>query len=84
MDQNMNGDTAAILTALSDARNELTKSIGDLHSEFSKFQGGIEERVKTVEENQDKADTRQWYHSVIVLAGSILHHDLGQWFKLKF
>ena len=78
-----NEDTAAILTALSDSRNELTKAIGELHSEFSSFKGGMEVRVESIEKDQEKADKRQWVHSCIVFAGSMIHHDLGQWLHWK-
>jgi hypothetical protein len=80
----MNEDTATILTALSDNRNELTKAIGDLHAEFSGFKGNMEARVDAVEQSQEKTEKRQWIHSCIVFAGSIVHHDLGQWLHLKF
>jgi hypothetical protein len=77
-------DTATILTALSNSRNELTKAIGDLHQEFSGFKGGMEARVTTIEKDQEKADRRQWVHSCIVFAGTLIHHDLGTWLHLRF
>jgi hypothetical protein len=76
-------DITTILTALSDSRNELTKAIGELHSEFSGFKGNMEARVMAVEEDQEKADKRQWYHSAIVALGTIVHHDLGTWLHWK-
>lgn len=80
----MNDDTAVILTALSDARNELTTQIGELHAEFAGFKGGMDARVDELEEKQAKADKRQWVHSIIVSAGTLIHHDLGQWLHLRF
>jgi hypothetical protein len=74
-----NADTTIILGALSDARNELTKSIGELHAEFQNFKGGMEVRVKAIEDLQQKQENRQWYHSTIVFSGGILHHALAQW-----
>jgi len=79
----MNEDTVAILTALSDSRNELTTAIGKLHSEFSEFKGGIEARVNQVETDQDRTEKRQWIHSCIVFVGTLVHHDLGQYFHWK-
>lgn len=80
----MDDATATILAALSDNRNELTKAIGDLHAEFAGFKGNMEARVDAVETDQAKTEKRQWVHSCIVFAGSILHHDLGQWLHLRF
>ena len=76
-------DITTILTALSDSRNELAKAIGELHSEFSEFKGNVGARVEAVEEDQKKAEKRQWIHSVLVSAGTILHHDLGAWLHWK-
>jgi hypothetical protein len=85
MDQhNMNGDTLAIMQAISDSRNELTKAIGELDSKFAGFKGGMDERVTELEAKQEKAGNRQWYHSLIVFAVGVIHHDLGQWLNLKF
>lgn len=72
-------DTATILTALSDSRNELTKAIGAFHSEFSEFKGSMGARVDQIEADQEKGDKRQWAHSCIVFAASLIHHDLGQY-----
>lgn len=80
----MNGDTQAVMQAISDSRNELTKAIGKLHSEFSEFKGGMDVRVKAVEDKQDKQDRRQWIHSCIVFLSGVVHHDLGQWLGFKF
>lgn len=79
-----NDDTVTILTALSDFRQEAAEAIGQLHQEFSEFKGNMDARVKAVEDDQDKTERRQWIHSVIVLAGGIVHHDLGRWLNLKF
>jgi hypothetical protein len=79
----MNEDTLAILTALSDSRNELTKAMGELHAEFSGFKGSMEARVDAVETDQEKTEKRQWLHSTIVFAGTLVHHDLGQWLHWK-
>jgi hypothetical protein len=80
----MNGDTLAVMQAISDSRNELTKAIGELHAEFCGFKGTMDSRVAELEAKQEKGEKRQWVHSCIVFAGSILHHDLGQWLHLKF
>ena len=80
----MNGDTLEVMKAISDFRQEASEAIGKLHSEFAGFKGSMEARVEAVEEDQSKAEKRQWIHSVIVLAGSVVHHDLGRWLNLKF
>lgn len=76
-------DTAVILKALSDFRQESTTAIGALHSEFSEFKGKTEVRVKSIEDDHEKADRRQWMHSCIVFAASLVHHDLGKWLNWK-
>jgi hypothetical protein len=80
----MNGDTLEVMKAISDFRQESAEAIGKLHSEFSGFKGNIDARVTAIEDDQRKTEKRQWIHSCIVLAGSILHHDLGKWLNLKF
>lgn len=80
----MNGDSLQIMQAISDARAEMLKAVGDLHQEFSGHKANIEVRVKAVEDEQTKVERRQWIHSCIVFAGSVLHHDLGRWLNLKF
>ena len=75
----MNEDTIAILTALSDSRNELTKAMGELHAEFSEFKGATSSRVAELESKQESSEKKQWLHSTIVFAGTLVHHDLGQW-----
>jgi hypothetical protein len=77
-------DSLAIIKAISDFRQEASEAIGTLHAEFSGFKGNIEARMVAVEEDQKKSERRQWVHSCIVLAGSVLHHDLGKWLNLKF
>ena len=79
----MNGDTLEVMKAISDFRQEASVAISSLHTEFAGFKGSVETRIKVVEEEQAKTEKRQWVHSCIVLAGSILHHDLGQWLKWK-
>ena len=79
----MNGDTLAVMQAISDARAEMLKAVGDLHQEFSGHKAGIEARVSAVENTQDKAEKRQWVHSCIVFAAGLIHHDLGQWLHWK-
>jgi hypothetical protein len=80
----MNGDSLEIMKAISDFRQESTKAISDLHSEFSGFKGSMEARVKSVEDDQQKTEKRQWIHSCIVFGAGLIHHDLGKWFNLKF
>jgi hypothetical protein len=79
----VNEDTALILSNMSDIRNELTKAIGDLHSEFAGFKGGMDARVDQIEADQEKTEKRQWIHSVVVTVGTVLHHDLGAWLHWK-
>ena len=79
-----NNDTLEIMQDISDARNELTKAIGELHAGFSEFKGNVEARVSEVEEKQDKAENRQWIHSITVAAATFIHHDLGQYFHWRF
>ena len=80
----MNGDTLEVMKAISDFRQEAAEAIGQLHQEFSEFKGNMNARVEAVEDDQRKTEKRQWIHSCIVLAGSVLHHDLGKWLNLKF
>ncbi len=80
----MNGDTLEVMKAISDFRQESSEAIAQLHSEFSSFKGGMDVRVAAIEKDQEKADKKQWVHSCIVFAGSILHHDLGTWLHFKF
>jgi hypothetical protein len=80
----MNGDSLEIMKAISDFRQEAAEAIGQLHQEFSEFKGNMNARVEAVEDDQRKTEKRQWIHSCIVLAGSVLHHDLGKWLNLKF
>ena len=79
----MNGDTLDVMKAISDFRQESAEAIGKLHSEFASFKGGMDVRVQAIEDDQVKTDKRQWVHSCIVFAGSLLHHDLGQWLHWK-
>lgn len=79
----MNGDTLEVMKAISDARAEMLKAVGDLHQEFSGFKGSMEARVGTIETEQDDAKKRQWYHSIIVGIGTIVHHDLSSIFHWK-
>jgi hypothetical protein len=79
----MNGDTLAVMQAISDSRNELTKAIGDLHSEFSSHKANIDVRVQAIEDDQKSAKVKQYIHSIVVFLGSAIHHDLGQWLHWK-
>lgn len=80
----MNGDTLAIMQAISNARAEMLDAVGNLKTEFASHKSNIDVRVKTIEEDQKTASTRQWIHSVIVFAVSLIHHDLGTWLKWKW
>jgi len=80
----MNGDTLAVMQAISDSRNELTKAIGEVHAEFANFKGSTEARVSELEDKQNSNEKRQWIHSLAVSAAALVHHDLGQWFHWKF
>jgi len=79
----MNGDTLEVMKAISDFRQESAEAISKLHQEFASFKGGMDVRVTAIEADQEKAEKRQWIHSILVSAGAILHHDLGQWFHWK-
>jgi hypothetical protein len=72
-----------IMKEISDTRAETLRAIGELHQQFSGFKGGMDVRVKTVEDRQADMAKRQWYHSTIVFAGGVLHHSLAQWFGWK-
>lgn len=80
----MNGDTLEVMKVIGTNHSEVMSAINNLNSEFSEFKGKTENRIQNIEENQDKTDKRQWYHSVIVFIGSAIHHDLGTWLHWRF
>ena len=80
----MNGDTVEVMKVIGENQSQLLSEIGKLHNEFSAHKANIDVRVQAIEDDLKSAKTKQWIHSCIVFAGSMIHHDLGRWLNLKF
>jgi hypothetical protein len=79
----MNGDTLAIMQAISNARAEMLNAVGELKTEFASHKSNIDVRVENIEDEQKSSKTKQWIHSAIVFAAGAIHHDLGNWLNWK-
>jgi hypothetical protein len=77
----MNGDALELSTLIGKNHADLKEDIGKLATAFAEHKGNINARVSAVEESQRKADTRQWYHTAIIIPVLSVLHGVANHFK---
>lgn len=77
----MNEDTLEIMQAIGNMHADLKEDIGNAKSSIAGLDGRLtatltatNERVDKVEEEQQRTDTRQWWHSGLILPLNLAIH----------
>jgi len=70
----MNGDSLQLANMIRDLGMDLSKQLSDVRSDMQNFHGSMEARVSEIEKDQERADTRQWLHSGVILPLNLFIH----------
>lgn len=62
-----------VLNAISDARQESTKGIGDLGAKVEAYHADLHARVTTLEVSATREATHQWINTLLVPIYALLH-----------